>query len=63
MDPLSYAAMTKQSAVCTMCGKSITDSTKILTRNISGKFVEFDSVDCAGIYERLYSVYGNSIEI
>jgi|GEM_PF-1690658 len=55
--------MTKQSAVCTMCGKSITDSTKVLTRNISGKFVEFDSVDCAGIYERLHSVYGNSIEL
>jgi hypothetical protein len=55
--------MTKQSAVCTMCGKSFTDSTKILTRNICGKFVEFDSVDCAGIYERLHSVYGNSIEL
>ncbi len=63
MDPLSRTAMTKQSAVCTMCGKSFTDSTKILTRNICGKFVEFDSVDCAGIYERLHSVYGNSIEI
>jgi hypothetical protein len=63
MDPHWYTAMTKQSAVCTMCGKSITDSTKVLTKNISGKYVEFDSVDCAGIYERLHSVYGNSIEL
>jgi hypothetical protein len=54
--------MTEQRATCTMCGKNFTDSRKILKRNICGKFVEFDSLDCADIYERLQSVYGNSIE-
>ncbi|HEY7080079.1 MAG TPA: hypothetical protein VH500_10280 [Nitrososphaeraceae archaeon] len=55
--------MDKQIAKCAMCGRSIIDTKQSLKREISDKFIEFDSPDCAGIYERLRSVYGNSIEI
>jgi hypothetical protein len=46
-----------------MCGKNILDLGEIFKRKINGKSLEFDSLDCADIYERLQSVYGNSIEI
>ncbi|HEY7570839.1 MAG TPA: hypothetical protein VH796_05675 [Nitrososphaeraceae archaeon] len=48
---------------CAMCGKNIIDTKKALKREICDKLIEFDSPDCAGIYERLRSVYGSSIEI
>ncbi len=55
--------MPEQTVSCRMCGKNILDLGEIFKRKINGKSLEFDSLDCADIYERLQSVYGNSIEI
>lgn len=54
--------MAENEVSCTMCGKIILDNRKIM-RKISGKDIEFDSHDCADIYERLRDVYGTAIEL
>jgi hypothetical protein len=46
-----------------MCGKPVADTNVIVNRLIDGKEHEFDSVDCANIYERLVTIYGTSLEI
>ena len=55
--------MPEQTVSCRMCGKNILDLGEIFKRKINSKCLEFDSLNCADIYERLQSVYGNSIEI
>jgi YHS domain-containing protein len=44
--------------LCSLCGKTIEESSSIIDEVIEGKHYTFDNEDCVSIFKKLESVYG-----
>ena len=49
-----------QETKCAMCGKTISQTTQVLTETIDGNNYTFDNKDCALFFKRFKSLYGGS---
>jgi hypothetical protein len=43
---------------CSLCGKTIEESHKVIDEAIEGKHHKFDNEDCVLMFKRLGTVYG-----
>jgi hypothetical protein len=43
---------------CSLCGKTIEESNRIIDEAIEGKHHTFDNNDCLSTFRKLHSVYG-----
>lgn len=46
---------------CSLCGKTIEESIKLIDEVIEGKHHTFDNEDCVLMFKKLESVYGKEL--
>lgn len=46
---------------CSLCGKTIEESSKLIDEVIEGKHHTFDNEDCVLMFKKLESVYGKEL--